>query len=165
MAWTKWYSPSLVTRIETDQTDFTDGSGLLDRPAGLTAVAPLYGLSNEGLDGRVIPSGSNAVLFSDFGFVGGTVVGVRVRTDIVRLGRVADRTVQLYNSGLIGENRAGELYEQVQEYGGPADLWGVDSAPWDSAEFGVVIDLTAHPRYPSSTVPIIRAVTISFNLE
>lgn len=165
MAWTKWYTPRVVERIETNEIDFTDGDGLLDRPEGLTAVAPLYGLGTSAQDSGVTRYGSNALLFRDFGFLGGTVLGIRVRTDIVRLGRVVDRTVQLYNLGLIGANRASKIYDQIQEYGGENDTWEVTAVDLSNPLFGVVIDLAPHPNYPSSTVPIIRSVNIQFNLE
>lgn len=162
MAWTKWLLPRAVERLETDQIDFTDGDTVLDRTTNLVSVLPVYGVGTSASDTAVSTYGSNSLLFRDFGFGGGTVLGVEVETNIVRLSRVRDRTVQLWSGALIGVNRASENYDQIQRYGGLDDIWGTTGTDFTSSGFGVVVDLQPHPQYPSSTTVIIRSVQIRF---
>jgi hypothetical protein len=162
MAWTRWLQPQTVERLENNQIDFSDGDAELDRVTALVSVLPVYGVGTSASDTAVNVYGSNSLLFRDFEFAGGPVVGIEVETNIVRLNRVRDRVVQLWSNGIIGTNRAGNNYDQKQKYGGASDLWGVPSLNNIDSNFGVVIDLQPHPQYPSSTTVIIRSVSVRF---
>lgn len=165
MAWTKWLLPRVVERLETDQIDFTDGDTVLNRTDNLVSVLPVYGVGTSASDSAVNVYGSNSLLFRDFGFGGGTVAGIEVETNIVRLSRVRDRTVQLWSGALVGTNRASDNYDQIQRYGGQSDVWGTTGINFGDSGFGVVVDLQPHPQYPSSTTVIIRSVQIRFWVE
>lgn len=154
--------PRSVERLENNQVDFSDGDSVLDSVSNLVSVEPVYGVGTSASDTAVNVYGSNSLLFRDFGFAGGTVSGIELETDIIRLNRVRDRIVQLWTGSLAGENRASSNYDRVQRYGGSSDLWGVSEADYTASEFGVVIDLAPHPQYPSSTTVIIKSVRIRF---
>lgn len=165
MAWTKWLLPRSVERLETDQIDFTDGDSVLNRTTDLVSVLPVYGIGTSASDTAVNVYGSNSLLFRDFGFSGGTVGGIELETNVVRLSRVRDRVVQLWNGALAGVNRASENYDQIQRYGSISDTWGTTGIDFTNSGFGVVVDLQPHPQYPSSTTIIIRSVRIRFWVE
>ncbi len=165
MAWTKWLLPRTVERLENTQIDFSDGAGELDRTVDLVSVNPVYGVGTSANDQAVNVYGSNSLLFRDFGFEGGTVLGIQVETDIIRLSRVRDRVVQLWAGQLVGENRASADYDRVQTYGNSGDTWGVLGVDFANPGFGVVIDLQPHPQYPSSTTVVIKTVRVRFFVE
>lgn len=167
MAWTRWYTPSGVTLINENQIDYTDGDSVLDTPTNLISVSPLYGLGTSAAESAVSEYGSNSLLLNGFGISGpGSVVGIEVETNIVRLNRIRDLRVQLYFNGFIGRNLASESYDAVQRYGSETDTWGISgSIPYTDSNFGVVLDLGPHPRYPSSTRPIVRTVQMRLYLS
>jgi len=167
MTWTHWRKPSTVNYLNTDEIGYTDGDSVLDTPRNLISIAPLYGVGTSATDSAVNPYGANSLLLSDFGFEsGGAVVGIELETSIIRLNRVRDLRVQLYSGVLLGQNRASNSYDSVQRYGGAADTWGISGAvPYTNTGFGVVLDLGPHERYPSSTRPIIRSVSLRLNLQ
>jgi hypothetical protein len=167
MTWTHWSRPSAVNYLNTDEIGYTDGDSVLDTPRNLISLAPLYGVGTSATDSAVNPYGANSLLLSDFGFEpGGTVIGIELETSIIRLNRVRDLRVQLYQQGLLGQNRASRSYDAVQRYGGSTDVWGILGAvPYTDSGFGVVLDLGPHERYPSSTRPIIRSVSLRLFLQ
>lgn len=165
MAWTTWLQPRIVERLENNEIDFADDDLQLDRVTNLVSVLPVYGLGTSASDTAVTGYGSNSLLFRDFDFSGGPVAGIEVATNIVRLNRVRDRVVQLWNSGLVGVNRARDIYDQKQTYGSASDLWGMNSLNTVDSNFGVVLDLQPHPQYPSSTTVIIRSVSVRFWID
>lgn len=163
MAWTNWYQPRQITYLNTDEIGYTDGDSVLDTASRLVTVEPVYGVGTSASTTAVNQYGANSLLLSDFGIAeSGTVQGIAVETDIVRLNRVRDNRVQFYWAGqLIGENRASTSYDQRQQYGGEDDTWGISVAfDHTSPEFGLVLDLAPHDRFPSSTRPIVRRVSV-----
>jgi hypothetical protein len=167
MTWTHWHKPSTVNYLNTDEIGYTDGDTVLDTPRNLISIAPLYGVGTSATDSAVNQYGANSLLLSGFGFTAsGSVVGIELETSIIRLNRVRDLRVQLYSDGFLGQNRASSSYDAVQRYGGSGDVWGISGAvPYTQAGFGIVLDLGPHERYPSSTRPIIKSVSLRLNLQ
>ena len=166
MTITNWYRPAAVNYLNTDEIGYTDGDSVLDTPRNLISIAPLYGVGTSAADSAVNVYGANSLVLSNFGIVEtGTVTGIEVETNIIRLNRVRDIRVQLYQLALLGQNRASNSYENLQRYGGAGDVWGISgSIPYTDPEFGVVVDLGPHQQYPSSTRPIIRTVSLRLHL-
>jgi hypothetical protein len=167
MAWTQWYRPQQVAVLTQNEIDYTDGDSVLDRPSKLISVAPLYGVGTSAAESAVNVYGGNSLQFSGFGITeSGTVLGIEVETHVLRLNRICDSVVQLYFNGLLGKNLASDSYDSVQRYGAANNTWGISGAvPYTESGFGVVLDLAPHPRYPSSTRPVIRSVQMRLYLS
>ena len=164
--WTQWNTASTAAQLEQDQIAYTNPSNLLLSARDLTSTKPLLGL-HLGVRSLLIQD-SNMLLFSGFNFQldsDAVVQGVEVKLHCQRLSRIEDKTVQLYYQQLRGSNRAAELAEDLQLYGGAGDLWDVDTAvDWSSPQFGVAIDLQPHRTIPSGNRAIIYSVDMRLNI-
>lgn len=164
--WTSWRSPTEITEQPQGQISYTDGLGPLDSPRDLTTVRPLTGVTSTGT-GRLLTVEANSLLFTAFGFDTGTytVQGIEVQLVTQRLARIQDRVVQLHYQQLVGNNLADLAAEDLQHYGSADNLWGLDQAlPWNSSQFGVVIDLQPHTSIPSNNTALIFSVSMRLNL-
>jgi len=110
-----------------------------------------------------------------FGMTGDTiptsVTGIEVRLDAQRWGRIVDETVCLvYNGEIISENktnisaiREGHLTNNnVQTYGGFADMWGAEITRemLASDSFGVLLRFSSNPLYPHRDTIEVYRITI-----
>jgi hypothetical protein len=157
MAWTHYYSPNSIQYFAEDGTGWVDTQGGLSTHRNIIMVDQLIGVATS--TGRINASDSRALLLTNFGIpvTAGTLVGIEVVTEIDRVNRVLDQTVQLAFGGqLIGENRASSVYDNNQSYGGATDLWGTEGVNYSDASFGLVLDLRPDFRMPSNERPILR---------
>ena len=164
--WTQWNTAQSVAQLEQDQIAYTNSSNLELSARDLISTKPLLGL-HLGI-GSLLIQDSNMLLFSNFNFQleeGAVIQGVEMRLHCQRLSRIEDKTVQLYYQQLKGDNRAADVAEDLQLYGGASDLWGVDTAvDWTSPQFGVAIDLQPHRTIPSGNKAIIFSVDMRLNI-
>lgn len=161
--WTQWNSAQTASQLEQDQIAYTNFS---NNARDLISTEPLLGL-HLGTRSLLVKE-SNMLLFNNFGFAlaeSVVVQGIEVRLHCQRLSRIEDSVVQLHYQQLVGSNRAAELAEDLQLYGGAVDLWAVDSAvDWNSPLFGVAVDLQPHRTIPSGNRAIIYSVEMRLNI-
>ena len=157
MQWTEWRSPRLAQ--ELDQSEITmQGTGV----RVWTSTQPVRSISTS--FGTFVTEQSNAVQFLDFGFEQGIIVGIELELRSRRNARIQDRTIQLiFNGEPISENLAASEAENLQRYGGAGNRWGIrsdDSMPFDSAQFGVLIDRQPHATIPCSDTVYVDSVVM-----
>jgi len=92
------------------------------------------------------------------------VSGVEVQIDMKRGGRITDETIQLrYNNEFIGVNRASYPLDNNTLYGGPTDLWELDSISTDiitDPSFGLGIRYQSHPFWPHKEHPMLNYIML-----
>lgn len=156
--WTNWYVAGAIQQLDENQIAYTDGSGILDLARNVVTRVPVRGLHLG--QSKLLAEEPNGLVFKGFGFsVVGTVQGCEVLINSQRLGRIQDRSIQLYYQAALGENRSVEQPEDRQIYGGVNDLWGVQNfSLWNDPEFGVLVDLQPHVSIPSSNLVTIYSV-------
>lgn len=154
--WTTWHSPLSLTQLETNQINYTDGAGALDRTQDITTIKPVVGNSRTG--GGLITTESNSVLFSQFGFQvnSASVQQVEIRLSVARLSRIQDKLIQLYYVTPQGDNLADLTAEDIHVY----NTLALPNIDYTSVAFGCVIDLAPHKHYPSSNNIVIRSVSM-----
>lgn len=165
--WTSWHFSRQLNQLTQDQVAYTDGVGVLDTPQDITSVGSVRG--NAAAHGGLITVEANSLVFRDYGFElgAGTVVGIEIQLSVTRLSRIQDRLIQLYTgSEAVGANLADDTAGDVQVYGGALARWQVDGIVLDytSPQFGCVIDLGPHQRYPSNNTITIHSVAMRLDL-
>jgi hypothetical protein len=165
--WTPWHFSRQLRQLTTDQISYTDSVGPLDTPKDITSVGSVRG--NAAAHGGLITVEANSLVFRDYGFVLGAdiVVGIEIQLSVTRLSRIQDRLIQLYTgSEAVGANLADDTAGDVQVYGGVLARWQVDGIVLDytSPQFGCVIDLGPHQRYPSNNTITIHSVAMRLDL-
>jgi hypothetical protein len=164
--WTPWHFPRDVSQLETNQVAYTDGVGVLDTPQDIITTTSVRG--NAAAHGGLLTREANSLVFRNYGFAlgAGTVQAVEIQLSVTRLSRIQDRTVQLYWNEPIGANLANDTAGDVQVYGGDLARWQISTMVVDytSPQFGCVIDLGPHQRYPSNNSIVIHSVAMRLDL-
>ena len=148
---------------------YPEASPLIDWTQDFTSEAPMTTIATSrgpklytGTDTIVTGGGLNLQ-------PGLTIRGLAVTLTTRRSARVVDHTIQWrYRSGaFVGENRANPQPEDVQQYGGSEDLWGIDFASVDytDPEFQLAVKLMPHPDYPCSVQPVIYQLRLDIYYE
>lgn len=164
MSWTRYYSPGQIAYFAPEGTGWADTQGGLSTHRNIIMTGGLVGTASSG--GGILASDCRALLLTDFGITdSGTLQGIEVVTEIDRVGRVIDQTLQLALAGqLIGRNLASTSTDSRQSYGGSLSQWGITTVDWQSTQFGLVIDLSPNLEIPSNERPIIREVFVRLDL-
>ncbi len=154
------YTPKIIQEVQSTETGFTDGKGLLDRPFNVNSIMPVYGVATS--RGGLVTSGSRSLVFRDFGITNpGTVTGIELELEITRLARVQDKTIQLWvNGSAQGRNLADLSAPDVKVYGSSTELWGVPGVNVTDPGFGFLIDLQPHTQYPSNNTVYLRKLIL-----
>lgn len=174
---TRYHSPTIITQvsasdediswINTNQISAADNTILNPNDpfnAGFfsTTSTEMYRIAMR--DKYVRTNTSKQLWCTGFNFSNlGTVTGIELRLVTSRLARIQDYVISLiYNSELIGENRANDFAENDQLYGGTDDLWGtvLNSTEIESSTFGVMIELGPNKLYPHSDSGYINSVQL-----
>ena len=164
MAWTKFYSPSAVRQLESDEIRM-----LAYGTQGITAFQSVFPVKSISTSfGTFTREESNSLVFTGFGMPAVVPLGIEVRLVTQRLARIQDKVIQLWDgTQTIGENKQNLEAENDQLYGGDFDRWGLKSdynIPTSSSDFGVVVDLQPHTEIPCSDTVYIRSVSMRLYL-
>ena len=100
----------------------------------------------------------------DFKYVPEVISGVQFTLAVDRGGRIHDETVQLmYNGQLIGENKASQVVDPTQIYGGSTNTWAVPNISRQMVQdisFGIALRFKSHPAWPHKTTAILRLLDL-----
>lgn len=118
-----------------------------------TSDSPVTGVSTS--SGRLITSGSDAVLYFNFGYTG-NAKKITAKIHVTRLARIQDVTIQLWNgTKLVGKNLANPDASDTQLYKFTGNF---NVTP----DFGIVVDVGPSQKYPSANTVYIRSVALEF---
>jgi hypothetical protein len=98
-----------------------------------------------------------------FNYIPDNISGIELVLDTDRRGRISDDTVQLIiDDQIVGENKANLNLDPKKVYGGPTDLWGLDSISRTqiSNVFGVLVRFQSHPHFPHKDGMFIRSIEV-----
>lgn len=163
--YTRWYSPQIVEELASDEISYS-GSILGSVNTEYTSLAPVTSVARS--QGGVLQTGVRSLVFRDFGITeSGEVRAVELFVFVNRLARVQDRTVQLWQSGPLGRNRADLAAEDQWYYGSDITTFWQVKTPLtvNSENFGVLIDLQPHSQYPSRDSVYLREVKIRIDFH
>lgn len=159
--WTKWYSPRVVDILQSDEIGW-QGRILADISTNYVSLEPVSSVAKS--QGGVTQVGSQSLVFRDFGIVEqGVPESVEIELRVDRLARIQDRTIQLWQSGAVGRNRARLDSEDTVIYSGDLAWWRVDTLNCQDTNFGVLVDLQPHSQYPSRDTVYVRSLKIRLN--
>lgn len=154
------YTPRIVEPIVSQEVEFTDGVAPLDQVSNIVTAEPILAVATSS-SRSLLATGSQSLIFRDFGIAEGTVVGIELLLSVSRLARIQDRVVQLcVNAVPQGRNVAVPTAEDLHVYGAATDLWDVEGIDFTDPQFGVIIDLQPHAQYPSSNTVYLRSVVL-----
>ena len=158
--WTSWHTARVIQQLGEDPVEYSDGDATLDTVNNVISRQPLRGVATS--TGRALNTvQGRSLLYRDFGFNPGSVQAVQLELSVQRFARIQDRQIQLWLGSEIGENLADLSAANFNQYGGSDGLgWAITPINPGVPEFGVIIDLQPHTKYPSADRPIIEWVRL-----
>lgn len=161
---TLWTTPTTVTQYKEyeDHIDWTNISAVSfpDTNSART-VKPLLHIAVSRDNNIKMKTAYLKCTGFNFTFVPNPILGIELKVDINRTGRITDNVIQLtLNNEPIGENSA-DLNRFVSAYGGETDLWGTSlSSELINSTFGVILRYQSHPYFPHNCSPYIESVQL-----
>lgn len=160
---TYWTRPSsIIQYIENEESADHISWNISDRFPLITSGSLIHIARSPKPD---IKNKTYFLKFSHFNFenVPEIISGIELKLTIKRKGRITDETVQLYSNGLIGENKASLSLDIEKIYGGVFDKWDLNDISRNTVldnNFGIVVRLQAHPKWPHKDHVIIDLVEL-----
>lgn len=165
-------TPTIVSQYAEDSShiawnpnisDLTYSAGI----TGVSTVKPLLHISRQPRTDITMTTWYIRATGFNFSILPNSISGITVTIVMDRHGRITDDTVRLvYQGEPIGENRASLSWDPKTVYGNSTDTWKVKNLSLDmiqDSSFGVLVRYQSHPRWPHSTVPIIRSIDMQLS--
>jgi len=160
-------TPTIVSQYAEDSSHIEWNNNITDLKysagvIGVSTVKPLLHISRQPRNDITMQTWYIKATGFNFTNLPQQISGITVTIAMERHGRVTDDTVQLcYQDEPIGENLAFLTWDPTTVYGGVTNTWKVknlSAAMVQDSSFGLLLRYQSHPRWPHSTVPIIRSI-------